>query len=155
MSFTGFLDSTWDTLLEELFPNESKEYVERLSRIASCLNAGSITEKLQTAAALLESTPIVLTEQISGAGGNFVFDVVAGRHGTIATAVDGATIDGASTISVEYSLVDAPAAADWKVYVDGSFTGSEVDKVIHFVGVKNRVVWTPNAGETLNIIVAL
>lgn len=156
MSFTGFLESTLEESLKELFPNESTEVLDRIIRIAFCLKAGSITEKLIAAKALLDSAPMIRTETLTDdVSETFEFDVVAGRIGSIATAVDGGTIDAASTISIEYSLVSNPGASDWKVYDNGSFTGAEVNKEIRFVGVLNRVVWTPNAAEDLNVMVAL
>lgn len=156
MSFEGFLDKTWDELITSLFPNESSEYIDKITRIASCLQGGGILEKLQAAAALVDSTPSVITKLLTdNTEETWEFNVVAGRHGSISTAVDGAAIDAASTISIEYSLVASPGANDWKVYTDGLFTGDEVDKEIVFVGVINRVVWTPNANENLNVMVAL
>lgn len=148
------LDNTFAGLLSTLFPNESREYVDRIIRIASCLSQGTMLEKILAAADLLSSTPIALTEQLIIAG-NFEFAVVAGRQGSIATAVEAATINAASTISVEYSLNASPVALDWKVYTTGSFTGQEVDKGVIFQGVLNRVVWVPAGGESLNIRVAL
>jgi hypothetical protein len=159
MSF-GTIAETHEDTLYGLFPNSYADYIARATAIASCM-PGSDDFGAKFLAYILNGAgrglPITITKQLSGAGGavNFTFDVVNGRTGHIATAADGVAINAGSNILVQYTLVESPGAADWKTYLDGSFTGVEVDKVIHFVGLRNRIVWTAGAAEDLNIIVSL
>lgn len=147
------LTTKTDSLIS-LFP-DAEDYIRRLIPVASCIPGSSFVDKLFDLIGSGE-IPISISKTLTdNTSESWQFPVVNGRVGTIATAVDGATIDASSTISIEYSLVPSPAASDWKVYENGSFTGQEVNKVIQFVGVLNRVVWTPNASEDLNVTVAL
>lgn len=152
------LDHTDDNVLALLFPNVSSELISRFSAIVSCLASGeSFLEKFLEYVAN-GGFPITIEEQLPGDGDPteyFVFDVVNGRSGSVATAVDGATIDAGSTIELQYSLVENPGADDWKTYEDGSITGSEMNKEVEFVGRQNRVAWTPNNSEDLNVMVSL
>lgn len=148
------LDFTKTDSVLALFPAAHSDFIKRVAAIASCFPGVNYSEAFLQLIINAGLNPTI-SKTLTGSPETWTFDVVHGRSGTIATAVDGAAIDAASTISIEYSLVANPAAADWKVYTDGLFTGTEVDKIIEFVGLKNRVVWTPNAGEDLNVLIAL
>lgn len=152
----GFLDNTKKDTLAEVFPNIPDDVLGWFTRVASCLDGSQFTERLLELMSTNGGLPVTITKTLTdNTSETWEFPVAHGRIGHIATAVDGATIDAASTISVQYSLVASPGANDWKTYVDGDFTGEEVDRFIGFMGVLNRVVWTPNANEDLNVMISL
>lgn len=151
-------NETFDDLLGLLFPHLSEDIIGRFSKIASCLPRGLEGEVVKNFLEYVSEAgfPITIEETLTdNALDTFEFDVVNGRSGSIATAVDGADIDAASTIEIQYSLVEAPGANDWKAYENGSFVGEEANVEIEFVGRKNRIVWTPNANEDLRVMVSL
>lgn len=143
-----------DSLLD-LFPSSYEDYIRRIAQVAGCVPGTSFADKILDLVGG-GGLPLTISKTLTdNTTESWEFPVVNGRSGSIATAVDGATINASSTISIEYSLVASPAASDWKVYDNGSFTGAEVNKVIEFVGVLNRIVWTPAASEDLNVMISL
>jgi hypothetical protein len=138
----------------DLFPASNKDFIQRAAKLASCIPGIDFTSAFFHYV-LEGGLPISITKQIEDGDDPWVFDVVHGRSGTIATATDGVAIDAGSTISIQYTLVESPGANDWVEYEDGLFTGAHVNKIIEFAGLQNRVVWTANAGESLNVMVAL
>lgn len=154
------LENDYQGLIDKLFPSAvfprkgypSRLYIDEIIRIASCLSEGTILERIDTATKLIETTPISFVETLIGSPETFTFDVVNGRSGTIASATIGGAINALTTYDVQYLLV---AGGDWKRYTGGLFTGVEVDQQIDYVGVQNRVIYTPTGGADTTIMVAI
>ncbi len=153
-TYAGLLDILFaaPALPEKPFGYPSRLYLQEVMRIASCIKEGNLQERLRTAVALIETTPWSIVSTLTGAPETFIFEVINGRFGSIATATIGGPINAATIYSIQYLLV---AGGDWIVYTGGVFTGVEVNERITFVGVQNRIVYTPTGGADTTIMVAL